>query len=54
MPRDHAFPDCPERDPEKLRLHQMEEVLRLSAKRFRAMGCEIMAKECEGLLQGDR
>lgn len=54
MPRDHAFPDYPERDPEKLRLHHMEEALRSNAKRFRAMGCETMARECEELLQHNR
>jgi len=42
-----SFPDYPERDP---RIQHMEQVLRKAAGFFRAVGSNMMAKECEELL----
>ena len=51
MARDLSFPDYPERDPQKLRIHQLEQALKRAARHFRMMGSSWMARECEETLQ---
>jgi hypothetical protein len=45
-----SFTDYPERDPRELRIQHMEQVLRKAAGFFRAVGSNMMAKECEEVL----
>ena len=51
VPTDLSFPDCPERDPQQLRILRLEQTLRRAADFFRVIGSETMTKECEEALQ---